>query len=76
MNGIMLDEEFCTCCEMPRRVYLTVGHHPECIWTKPPVVGLDMYEDDEHRRQLELLMGQILSPIYRIQELVSAVTAR
>lgn len=34
---------------------------------KPPIVGLDMDEDEEHRRQISLLMGQIMSPIYNLQ---------
>ena len=66
---VQIEEAYCSCCGFPQRVYLTVGHHPECIWSeppKPPVVGLDMDEDDEHRRQISLLMEQILSPIYRI----------
>jgi hypothetical protein len=37
---------------------------------KAPVVGLDMEEDDEHRRQISLLMAQILSPIYNISRLL------
>jgi len=37
----------------------------------PPVVGLAMDEDDEHRRQIELLMGQIMSPIYNLQRILN-----
>lgn len=36
-----------------------------------PIVGLDMDEDEEHRRQIELLMGQIMSPIYNLQRLLN-----
>jgi len=38
---------------------------------KPPIIGLDMAEDEEHRRQLELLMGQIMSPIYNLQRILN-----
>ncbi len=70
------DEEdvYCTCCGFPREIYLAMGHHPECIWTpppRPPVIGLDMAEDDEHRRQIGLLMAQIMGPIENLQRLWS-----
>lgn len=39
---------------------------------KPPIIGLDMDEDEEHRRQIELLMGQIMSPIYNLQRILNA----
>ena len=35
---------------------------------KPPVIGLDM-EDDEHHRQIGLLLAQILNPIRELQEM-------
>lgn len=76
MNTVMVEETYCACCGTPRSVYLTKGHDPECIWSEPPtppVVGLDMDEDDEHRRQIGFLMGQILSPIYNIHRLLNNV---
>lgn len=53
------------------------GLHRGEVWAimspppRIPIVGLDMDEDEEHRRQIELLMGQIMSPIYNLQRLLN-----
>ena len=73
-DSVMIEDGYCACCGFPRSIYLNAGHHPECIWSeppKPPIIGLDMGEDEEHRRQIELLMGQIMSPIYNLQRLLN-----
>jgi hypothetical protein len=36
---------------------------------KPPIVALDMDEDEEHRRQIGLLIGQIIGPITEVVDL-------